>query len=199
MKRLMDIMLSLILLAVFSPIMLVVAAIIAVKMGRPVIFTQQRPGLHGKPFDVIKFRTMLNAVDSKGQLLSDEERLTPTGKWIRKYSLDELPQLMNVLNGSMSLVGPRPLLMEYLPLYSNEQLVRHHVRPGVTGWAQINGRNAIEWEEKFSMDLWYVKHQSLWLDSKIMLITVKKVFKKEGVTQRHHATAERFTGSKDAG
>ncbi|KIL52987.1 sugar transferase [Jeotgalibacillus campisalis] len=199
MKRLLDIVLSLVLLVVFSPVMGAVAGVIAVKMGRPVLFTQLRPGLHGKPFEVIKFRTMLNEVDQQGQLLSDEVRLTSTGKWIRKYSLDELPQLLNVLGGSMSLVGPRPLLMDYLPLYSKEQHARHHVRPGVTGWAQINGRNVIEWEEKFSMDLWYVKNQSLWLDLKILLVTVKKVFKKEGVTQRHHATAERFTGSKDAG
>ncbi|PPA69236.1 sugar transferase [Jeotgalibacillus proteolyticus] len=196
MKRFIDVFLSLLLFIILFPIMVIVAMIVLVKMGKPVLFTQQRPGLHGKPFYLIKFRTMKNSVDKNGVLLSDEERLTATGRFLRKFSLDELPQLLNVIRGDMSLVGPRPLLMEYLPLYSEDQFTRHHVRPGITGWAQINGRNAIRWEEKFEMDAWYVKNHSLLVDIKILFITVKKVFKKEGVTQRNHATMEKFTGSK---
>lgn len=156
------------------------------------MFCQQRPGLYGKPFILYKFRTMLN-----GDGQSDEQRLTPLGRFLRKYSLDEFPQLLNVLKGDMSLVGPRPLLMEYLSLYSEEQYIRHHVKPGITGWAQVNGRNAISWEEKFLLDVWYVKNQSFFLDMKILAKTLIKVVKKEGINQQDHATMEKFQGSKE--
>ena len=159
------------------------------------IFKQRRPGLHGKSFYVYKFRTMTDARDENGNLLPDEVRLTKTGKLIRKLSLDELPQLFNVLKGDISLVGPRPLLMEYLPLYTKEQARRHEVKPGITGWAQVNGRNAISWEEKFEHDVWYVDNQSFWLDIKILFLTVLKVFKSEGINQDGQATIEKFKGS----
>ncbi|MEW9501077.1 sugar transferase [Jeotgalibacillus marinus] len=197
MKRVLDIMLSLLLLVFLSPVFLAVVVMIALKMGRPIFFTQERPGLNGVPFKLFKFRTMMDLYDQNGDFFSDEMRLTNIGRMIRKYSLDELPQLINVLRGEMSLVGPRPLLMEYLVLYSDEQLVRHDVKPGITGWAQINGRNSITWEEKFKMDSWYVKNQSFLLDCKILLKTLKKVLKKEGITQRNHASSEKFTGSKE--
>lgn len=195
MKRLFDLLVSLILAICFSPIMLITAILVRIKLGSPILFTQERPGLHGKPFYLYKFRTMTGATDSCGQLLPDHLRLTGFGKFLRKYSLDELPQLLNVLKGDISLVGPRPLLMEYLSLYTAEQRKRHNVRPGITGWAQINGRNAISWEEKFELDVWYVEHQSIRLDLKILLFTVWKVILSEGINQPGKATAESFTGS----
>ena len=164
-------------------------------MGRPIIFTQQRPGLSGKPFTIYKFRTMNDERDAQGNLLPDEQRLTRFGKFLRKTSLDELPELFNVLKGDMSLVGPRPLLMEYLPLYSAEQARRHEVKPGITGWAQINGRNTLAWEDKFNLDVWYVDHLSFWLDVKILFITLLKVFKREGISQDGQATVEKFRGN----
>ncbi|MGG0593569.1 sugar transferase [Priestia megaterium] len=197
MKRVMDIVTSLTLLTLFSPVMLFTAILVRLKMGAPVLFKQQRPGKDGKPFYLYKFRTMANLEDKQGNLLSDQVRLTGTGKFLRKYSLDELPQLINVVKGDMSLVGPRPLLMEYLSLYTEEQMLRHNVRPGITGWAQVNGRNAIAWEEKFKLDTWYVRNQSMFLDFKILLFTVLKVVKREGITQQDHVTIEKFKGTKD--
>jgi len=165
------------------------------KLGSPVFFTQVRPGLHGEPFEMVKFRTMTDERGPDGELLPDAVRLTPFGRWLRATSLDELPELWNVLKGDMSLVGPRPLLMEYLPLYSPEQARRHAVRPGVTGWAQVNGRNAISWEEKFTLDVWYVDNHSLWLDIKILWLTVKKVLARDGISAAGQATMPRFTGT----
>jgi len=172
----------------------VLALLIRVRMGSPVIFGQVRPGLRGKPFRMIKFRTMLDAVDAQGNPLPDDQRLTRLGSFLRSTSLDELPELWNVLKGDMSLVGPRPLLMEYLPLYSPEQARRHDVRPGVTGWAQVNGRNALSWDEKFKLDVWYVDNQSLWLDIKILFMTVKKVLVREGISAEGEVTMSKFTG-----
>ncbi|GGJ24906.1 sugar transferase [Deinococcus roseus] len=194
-KRLFDIVVSLLALVVLLFPMLLIAFLIQRNMGSPVIFSQVRPGLKGRPFRMVKFRTMKNARDAKGNDLPDAQRLTPLGSFLRKTSLDELPELWNVLKGEMSLVGPRPLLMEYLPLYSPEQARRHEVRPGVTGWAQVNGRNAISWEEKFRLDVWYVDHCSLALDLKILVMTVQKVFKREGISAAGEATMSRFTGS----
>lgn len=168
------------------------------KLGSPVLFTQVRPGLHGKPFKMVKFRSMTDERGVDGELLSDEQRLTSFGKWLRATSLDELPELWNVLKGEMSLVGPRPLLLEYLPLYSSEQTRRHEVRPGITGWAQVNGRNAISWEDKFKLDIWYVNNQSLWLDIRILWLTVKKVLVREGISAPSDATMPRFMGSSRA-
>ena len=176
------------------PLILLLALLVLLKLGVPIFFCQTRPGLHGKPFKMVKFRTMTDARDAEGLLLPDAQRLTAFGKFLRSSSLDELPELLNVLKGEMSLVGPRPLLMEYLPLYSPEQARRHEVRPGITGWAQVNGRNAISWEEKFKLDVWYVDNQSLWLDLKILWMTFVKVFKREGISQEGQATAEKFTG-----
>lgn len=178
--------------------MLLVACIIRWKIGSPVLFRQTRPGLNGKPFTLYKFRTMTDERDEAGNLLSDEKRLTKTGKLIRKTSLDELPQLINVIKGDLSLVGPRPLLMEYVPLYTKRQWRRHEVRPGITGWAQINGRNKVTWEEKFELDVWYVDHRSFFLDLKIIMLTIGKVLKSEGVSQDHHVTVEKFTGRRNA-
>ncbi len=197
MKRLIDVTVSTTLLVVLSPIIGVLSLKVKKDMGPPVIFKQQRPGLDEEPFLLCKFRTMKNETDENGHLLSDEHRVTKVGKFLRKYSLDELPQLINVLKGEMSLVGPRPLLMEYLPLYSEEQKVRHQVRPGMTGWAQVNGRNAITWEEKFKLDTWYVQNQSLLLDLKILLLTIIKVVKKEGINQQKEVPMEKFKGSKE--
>ncbi len=166
------------------------------KLGSPVFFTQVRPGLHGRPFKMVKFRTMTDERDPDGHLLSDAVRLTPFGRWLRATSLDELPELWNVLKGNMSLVGPRPLLMEYLPLYTPEQTRRHEVSPGITGWAQVNGRNSISWEDKFELDVWYVEHRSLWLDIKILWLTVRKVVMRDGISAAGEATMPRFTGSK---
>lgn len=193
-KRVLDFLLSLCLLLVVFPVMLIVALLIRIKLGAPVIFQQVRPGLHGKPFRMVKFRTMLDAVDEDGNVLPDTDRLTSFGKFLRSTSLDELPELWNVLRGDMSLVGPRPLLMEYLPLYSPEQFRRHEVRPGVTGWAQVNGRNTLSWPEKFKLDVWYVDNQSLWLDMKIILLTVKKVIIRDGISAEGEATMAKFTG-----
>ena len=184
-------------LLLLAPVMAVLAWQISKKLGSPVLFRQTRPGLHGKPFQMIKFRTMRDAIGPDGQPLPDSERMTPFGSFLRSASLDELPELWNVLKGEMSLVGPRPLLMEYLPLYSPEQARRHEVRPGVTGWAQINGRNALRWEEKFRLDVWYVDNQSFWLDLKILALTVKKVFVREGISAAGEVTAAKFTGSRE--
>ncbi|HCE2997511.1 TPA: sugar transferase [Vibrio parahaemolyticus] len=194
MKRLFDFCASLFGLVLLSPIIALVAWKIRKNLGSPVLFRQTRPGLNGKPFEMVKFRTMKDAVDSQGNPLPDSERMTSFGDKLRNSSLDELPELWNVLKGDMSLVGPRPLLMQYLPLYSKEQARRHEVRPGVTGWAQINGRNAISWEEKFKLDVWYVDNRNLLLDIKILFLTVKKVFVKEGISADGHVTIEPFTG-----
>ncbi|ELA8259773.1 sugar transferase [Vibrio alginolyticus] len=195
MKRIFDFTASLFALILLSPIIALVAWKIRKNLGSPVLFRQTRPGLNGKPFEMVKFRTMKDAVDSQGNPLPDSERMTPFGDKLRNSSLDELPELWNVLKGEMSLVGPRPLLMQYLPLYSKEQARRHEVRPGVTGWAQINGRNAISWEDKFKLDVWYVDNRSFWLDVKILLLTVKKVFVKEGISSEGHVTTEYFKGN----
>jgi len=195
-KRLMDFTSTLCILLILSPLLLVVSVLIRLRLGSPVLFKQERPGLKGNPFFLYKFRTMTNAKDADGNLLTDAERLTPFGNMLRRTSIDELPELINVLKGDMSLVGPRPLLMEYLPLYDAEQARRHEVRPGITGWAQVNGRNAINWEDKFELDLWYVDNQTCWLDVKVLWMTVIKVIKREGISQEGHATMEKFMGSK---
>jgi lipopolysaccharide/colanic/teichoic acid biosynthesis glycosyltransferase len=174
--------------------MLFVAVLVRRKLGKPVLFRQVRPGLHAKPFEMLKFRTMRDAFDANGKPLPDEQRINPFGQFLRSTSIDELPELINVLKGDMSLVGPRPLLMEYLPLYSEEQQHRHDARPGITGWAQINGRNAISWQKKFELDLWYVKNQSLWLDIKILFLTLWKVFKRSDINQQGNVTIEKFNG-----
>ena len=194
-KRLTDLGIALTALALLWPVLLCLALLVWLKLGVPAFFRQTRPGLHGRPFQLIKFRTMRDAFDAQGKPLPDAERLTRFGRWLRATSLDELPELWNVLKGEMSLVGPRPLLMEYLPLYSVEQARRHEVKPGITGWAQVNGRNALSWEEKFALDLWYVEHQSLWLDVKIIVLTIKKVLMREGISADGEATMPRFTGS----
>ncbi|WP_373541262.1 sugar transferase [Chamaesiphon sp.] len=178
-----DRVMAALLLLLFSPILIVVAIVVRIRMGSPIVFTQLRPGQHGQIFQVYKFRTMTNDRDAEGNLLSDKERLIPLGQFLRKASLDEFPQLWNVLIGDMSFVGPRPLLVRYLERYSPEQARRHDVRPGITGWAQVNGRNALTWDEKFKLDLWYVDNWNLWLDFKILLLTVKKVIKQEGISQ----------------
>ncbi|HIF9202349.1 TPA: sugar transferase [Photobacterium damselae] len=196
MKRLFDIIISLSVLLILSPVILFVAWKIRKNLGSPVLFRQTRPGLNEVPFEMVKFRSMKDALDKDGNLLPDTERLTPFGSKLRSTSLDELPELWNVLKGDMSLVGPRPLLMEYLPLYNNEQARRHEVRPGVTGWAQINGRNAISWEQKFDLDIWYVDNCSFKLDFKILLLTVKKVLIKDGISADGHVTIEPFKGTK---
>ena len=193
-KRTFDIVASTSALVVLSPVLAITAYKVKKELGSPVLFRQTRPGLHGKPFEMIKFRTMKDAKDKEGNALPDSERLTDFGKKLRASSLDELPELWNVLKGDMSLVGPRPLLMEYLPLYNAEQAKRHNVRPGVTGYAQVNGRNAIGWEEKFKLDLWYVENQSFILDIKIILSTVKKVLIKEGINQNETVSMTRFKG-----
>jgi lipopolysaccharide/colanic/teichoic acid biosynthesis glycosyltransferase len=194
-KRTLDMVASCIALALLAPILAAVAIMVRRRMGSPVLFRQVRPGQDGKPFEMIKFRTMRDSIGPDGQPLSDAERLTPFGAFLRSTSLDELPELWNVLKGEMSLVGPRPLLMEYLPLYSPEQARRHEVRPGVTGWAQVNGRNAISWEDKFRLDIWYIDNRTFWLDLRILLLTVKKVLVSEGISSASSATMERFTGS----
>lgn len=196
MKRLIDLLISCTVFILLLPAILLVGLLIKVKLGSPVIFKQMRPGLNEKPFYLYKFRTMTEQRDSLGKLLPDYIRLTSFGKLLRKYSLDELPQLLNVIKGDLSLVGPRPLLMEYLPLYNNEQAKRHLVRPGITGWAQVNGRNAITWEDKFRLDVWYVEKQSFLLDMKILMLTFIKVIRSEGINQAGKATVESFTGTK---
>ena len=195
MKKIFDFTVALGALAILSPVLGVVAIIVRAQLGAPVLFCQTRPGLQGKPFSILKFRTLTNVRDSQGNLLPDAQRLTRFGRFLRSTSLDELPELFNVLKGDMSLVGPRPLLMEYLPLYTPEQARRHDVRPGITGWAQVNGRNALSWEEKFAMDVWYVDHCSLWLDMKILVLTVRKVLARDGISAAGEATMPRFTGS----
>ncbi len=195
-KRAFDIAASASALVVLSPVLAITAHKVKKELGSPVLFRQTRPGLHGKPFEMIKFRTMKDATDKEGNVLPDSERLTEFGKKLRASSLDELPELWNVLKGDMSLVGPRPLLMEYLPLYNAEQAKRHNVRPGVTGYAQVNGRNSLSWEDKFKLDTWYVEHQSFLLDMKILLKTVKKVIIKDGISAEGEATMTKFTGSR---
>ena len=195
-KRIFDLSLSAIMLIALAPVIIIVAAIVAFNLGQPTLFRQARPGLKGRVFDIIKFRSMRDAVDNNGELLSDEQRLTPLGKKLRNSSLDELPGLWSVLKGDMSLVGPRPLLIEYLPLYSPEQARRHDVKPGITGWAQINGRNNISWQEKFALDVWYVDNQNLWLDIKILFLTIKKVCKQADINAKGEATMSKFTGNK---
>lgn len=194
-KRLLDIVIASSALVLLSPVYALVAYKVRKNLGSPVLFRQVRPGLAGKPFEMIKFRSMKDAVDAQGNPLPDSERLTPFGQMLRSSSLDEMPELWNVIKGEMSIVGPRPLLMEYLPLYNSEQAKRHHVRPGITGYAQVNGRNAISWEKKFELDTWYVENQSLWLDFKIMLKTVKKVIAKDDISAEGEATMTKFTGT----
>jgi lipopolysaccharide/colanic/teichoic acid biosynthesis glycosyltransferase len=195
-KRSFDLVLAASALIVLAFPMLWLALRVRTKLGSPVLFAQERPGLYGQSFKMVKFRTMTDKRDADGHLLPDEERLTAFGRWLRSTSLDELPELLNVFKGEMSLVGPRPLLVEYLPLYSPEQARRHDVRPGITGWAQVNGRNAISWEDKFKLDVWYVDNQSLWLDIKILWLTVKKVLVREGISAAGDATMPKFTGFK---
>ncbi|WP_126446631.1 sugar transferase [Sulfuricystis multivorans] len=195
MKRAFDIVFASILLSLMAAPIVVLAGMIRYKLGKPVFFRQVRPGLHGKPFVMIKFRTMTDARGPNSELLPDAQRLTPFGRWLRATSLDELPELWNVLKGDMSLIGPRPLLMEYLPLYTPEQARRHEVRPGITGWAQVNGRNALSWEEKFKLDVWYVDHHNFWLDLKILWLTIKQVLAREGISAKGEATMPKFTGA----
>jgi len=194
-KRIFDIVLAFIALILLLPVLLVVSVLIYVKLGSPILFTQVRPGFKGKPFRMIKFRTMKDAVDKNGFPLPDAVRMTAFGLFLRSTSLDELPELWNVLKGDMSLVGPRPLLMQYLPLYSRAQSRRHEVKPGVTGWAQVNGRNSVSWEDKFKLDIWYVDNKSLWLDIKIIFMTIKKVLVRDGISQVNNVTMEPFLGS----
>ncbi len=195
MKRLFDVTIASVALALLALPLVFILCLVCRRLGRPALFRQVRPGLHGKPFEMIKFRSMTDALGPDGALLPDADRLTPFGRFLRASSLDELPGLWNVLKGDMSLVGPRPLLMEYLPLYSPEQARRHAVRPGITGWAQVNGRNAISWDDKFKFDVWYVDHRSLWLDIKILWLTVKKVLRRDGISAAGEATMARFTGN----
>ena len=195
-KRILDVAIASTALVLLSPVYALVAYKVKKNLGSPVLFRQTRPGLHGQPFEMIKFRSMKDALDTAGNPLPDSERLTPFGKMLRATSLDEMPELWNVIKGDMSIVGPRPLLMEYLPLYNSEQAKRHEVRPGITGYAQVNGRNAISWEKKFELDTWYVNNHSLWLDFKIMLKTVKKVLAKDDISAEGDVTMHKFTGSK---
>jgi lipopolysaccharide/colanic/teichoic acid biosynthesis glycosyltransferase len=195
MKRLVDLLGAVVFVVLFAIPLLCIAALVWRNLGAPVFFRQVRPGRHGRPFQMLKFRTMIDGRDAAGGLLSDEERLTPFGRWLRATSLDELPEVWNVLKGEMSFVGPRPLLMQYLPLYSARQARRHEVRPGITGWAQVNGRNALSWEQKFELDVWYVDNRSLWLDIKIIWMTLRKVALREGISAAGEATMPAFTGS----
>jgi sugar transferase EpsL len=197
-KGILDFVLAFPGVVILSPVFLIIAILVGLNYGTPIIFRQKRPGYQGKPFWVYKFRTMTNALDQDNNLLPDGERITHLGRFLRSFSLDELPELFNVLRGEMSLVGPRPLLMQYLERYSPEQARRHEVLPGITGWAQINGRNALTWEEKFSLDVWYVDHWTLGLDIKILLITAIKVLRREGINQPGHATTEEFMGTHDS-
>ncbi len=193
-KRLFDITAIVLAAPLALPVIAILACVVHRKLGQPVLFRQTRPGLDGRSFDLVKFRSMTDARDGDGNLLEDAERLTPFGRWLRASSLDELPELWNVLRGEMSLVGPRPLLVEYLPLYTPEQARRHDVRPGLTGWTQVSGRNALDWEEKFKLDVWYVNNQSLWLDIRILALTVVQVLKRDGISAAGHDTAPKFTG-----
>lgn len=198
-KRTLDLLVSFALLVALSPALFSIAILILLAMGRPILFRQQRPGRYGRPFTLYKFRTMANMQDAEGQLLPDSERLTRLGRLLRLLSVDELPQLWNVLRGDLSLVGPRPLLMHYLDRYSDEQARRHDVLPGITGWAQINGRNAITWEQKFKFDVWYVDHWNIWLDIKILWLTAMIIIRREGISQEGQATISEFTGNSDSG
>ena len=196
-KRILDVVIASTALVLLSPVYALVAYKVKKNLGSPVLFRQTRPGLYGQPFEMIKFRSMKDALDTAGNPLPDSERLTPFGKMLRATSLDEMPELWNVIKGDMSIVGPRPLLMEYLPLYNSEQAKRHEVRPGITGYAQVNGRNAISWEKKFELDTWYVENRSLWLDFKIMLKTVQKVLSKDDISAEGEATISKFTGTSE--
>jgi sugar transferase EpsL len=195
MKRLVDLLVGTIGLAVALPVMAAVGAWVAITMGRPILFRQKRPGLHGRPFVLYKFRTMIERADPVGRPLPDEQRLGRVGRFLRSTSLDELPELFNVVRGEMSLVGPRPLLMKYLDRYSPEQARRHEVKPGLTGWAQVHGRNAVTWEQKFALDVWYVDHRTFWLDLRIIITTIAKVIRREGISQEGRATADEFLGN----
>jgi lipopolysaccharide/colanic/teichoic acid biosynthesis glycosyltransferase len=199
MKRIIDALISILGLVILSPLLITLAVFVRLFIGHPIFFIQTRPGRYGKPFKMIKFRTMNDARDASGILLPNSERLTPAGRFLRSSSLDELPELWNVLRGDMSLVGPRPLLMEYLPLYTNYQARRHEVRPGITGWAQLNGRNSISWEQKFNLDVWYVDNRTAMLDLKILLLTLKKVVLKEGINASNEITMKPFVGSSEDG
>jgi sugar transferase EpsL len=196
-KRSFDVVVSIFALLAASPLLVIIAIIIGIKLGRPIFFGQVRPGKGGHPFRMVKFRTMIDARDREGNLLPDSERLPPTGRWLRNSSLDELPELWNVLQGDMSLVGPRPLLMQYLDRYTPEQARRHEVRPGITGWAQVNGRNAITWDEKFQLDVWYVENHSFWLDCKVLGMTVAQVLQRRDIVAEGHTTMPEFTGNTD--
>lgn len=195
MKRFIDLFLPTLTFPIWAPLFLFILLLVRMKLGSPVFFRQQRPGLRGIPFQLLKFRSMTNDSDAAGRLLPDGARLTKFGQWLRASSLDELPEVFNVLRSEMSLVGPRPLLMQYLPLYSERQAKRHEVKPGITGWAQVNGRNAISWEEKLELDVWYVENQSIWLDLRILALTVVRVFSRKGISAPGSATAPVFTGS----
>ena len=195
-KRIFDILISFFAIIILSPFLILISLSVLIKFGTPVFFTQIRPGYKGKPFRIIKFRTMTNEKDKNGELLAEELRITPFGLWLRSTSLDELPELFNVLKGEMSLVGPRPLLMEYLPLYNSYQKKRMDFKPGITGWAQVNGRNAIGWPEKFKMDIWYVENQSFWLDIKIIFLTLRKVISREGISHENEVSMPKFKGNK---
>jgi len=195
MKRLFDFVIVTIFLLLLIPLMILISLLVRFKLGSPLFFKQSRPGLNGETFNIYKFRTMTNERDKNGILLSDDDRLTEFGQTLRSTSLDELPGLYNVFKGEMSLIGPRPLLLEYLPLYSKKQARRHEVRPGITGWAQVNGRNAINWNKKFELDVWYIDNQSFWLDIKIVWMTVKKVIMREGISQNNHLTMDKFKGN----
>ncbi len=194
-KRAVDVVASAVAIVLLAPVLATIAVAVRLRCGAPVVFRQLRPGLHGRPFEMVKFRTMTDGRDANGALLPDEDRLTGLGRFLRRTSLDELPELYNVLRGEMSLVGPRPLLMEYLPLYTAEQMRRHDVKPGITGWTQVNGRNALDWDQKFAHDVWYVDHQSLRLDLQILVRTIKKVVAGDGISAPGSATMERFRGS----
>ena len=194
-KRFIDLLVAVVGLLLLSPLIAGLALLVQLRLGGPVLFRQQRPGFQGKPFKMLKFRTMTNARDSDGAPLPDVQRLTPFGRWLRASSLDELPELWNILVGDMSVVGPRPLLMQYLPLYNARQRRRHEVRPGITGWAQVNGRNALSWEDRFELDVWYVEHRSFWLDAKIFFLTFHKVARRDGIAETGQATMSAFAGS----
>ena len=196
-KRIADIILTSLLLIGLSPLLLGIALVVALAMGRPVIFRQRRPGLHGRLFSMYKFRTMTDARDAQGTLLSDAARLTALGRFMRRTSFDELPEFFNVLKGDMSLIGPRPLLPEYLERYTSEQARRHEVKPGISGWAQVNGRNALSWEDKFAMDVWYVDHRTWWLDLKIFFLTIRKIVQREGISAAGEVTMAPFTGTEE--
>lgn len=195
-KRIFDILVSAVLLTILLPLIAIIGLLISINLGRPILFRQMRPGMSGRPFRMIKFRTMIDAFDECGVPLPDSERLESFGRWLRSTSIDELPSLWNVLKGDMSLVGPRPLLIEYLPHYSAEQARRHEVRPGITGWAQVNGRNGLDWTEKFALDVWYVKHSSFWLDLRILFLTFFSVLRRRGISADGEATMSKFSGNK---